>query len=150
VTIEIRAARGEDADAIADVWLTSFKATYSFPPAHPDEDVRRWIREQLVPGEETFVAVDETDEVVAVMALGGEDLDQLYVRPGHFDRGIGSRLVDLAKERRPNGLGLYTFQVNDRARRFYERRGFRAVWFGDGEANEERQPDVRYEWRPGE
>jgi ribosomal protein S18 acetylase RimI-like enzyme len=82
------------------------------------------------------------------MALDGGDIDQLYVRPGHFGLGIGSRLVDLAKGRRPNGLGLYTFQANDRARRFYEHRGFTAVWFGSGEGNEEHQPDVRYEWRP--
>ena len=34
----------------------------------------------------------------------------------------------LAKERRPGGLELYTFQVNDRARRFYERHGFVVAW----------------------
>ena len=39
-------------------------------------------------------------------------------------------------------------QQNERARRFYEARGFRAVEFTDGEANEEKTPDVRYEWRP--
>jgi hypothetical protein len=52
------------------------------------------------------------------------------------------------EDERPHGLALYTFQVNGRARRFYERHGFAATWFGDGSANEERQPDVRYEWRP--
>ena len=46
--------------------------------------------------------------------------------------GSGGRLVELAKERRPDGLELYTFQVNERARRFYERNGFVAEWFGDG------------------
>ncbi len=32
--------------------------------------------------------------------------------------------------------------------RFYERRGFVPIAFGDGSGNEERQPDVRYAWRP--
>jgi ribosomal protein S18 acetylase RimI-like enzyme len=149
VTVEIRRARSEDAEAVGDVWLAAFRAAYTFPPAHPDGDVRRWIREVLVPGEETFVAVAPDGRIVAIMALRGNDIDQLYVAPDHFDRGIGSQLVELAKERRPNGLGLYTFQANDRARRFYERRGFTAVEFGNGDANEERQPDVRYVWRPG-
>ena len=144
----IRQARASDADAVGDVWLEAFRATYPFPPAYPDEDVRRWIREELVPREETFVAVDPDGTVVGFMSLHGDDLDQLYVRPDRHDRGIGSRLVELAKERRPLGVGLYTFQVNDRARRFYERRGFRVERLGDGESNEEHQPDVRYEWRP--
>jgi len=51
-----------------------------------------------------------------------------------------------AQARRPAGLELWTFQVNDGARRFYERHGFRAVEVTDGAGNEERQPDVRYAW----
>ena len=75
-------------------------------------------------------------------------LDQLYLAPEWTGRGIGSRLVELAKQRRPAGLDLFTFQVNDGARRFYERHGFTAIWFGDGSENEEGQPDLRYAWRP--
>ena len=33
-------------------------------------------------------------------------------------------------------------------RDFYERWGFKAVRFGDGSGNEEKCPDVLYEWRP--
>ena len=52
--------------------------------------------------------------------------------------------------RRPDGLSLYTFQVNDGARRFYERHGFVVAALGDGSDNEEGQPDIRYEWRPAD
>jgi ribosomal protein S18 acetylase RimI-like enzyme len=145
-SVTIRRASADDADAVAEVWLASFKATYAFPPAHPDDDVSRWIREEIVPREETFVATEEGGEVVAFMSLREDDLDHLYVRPDWFDRGVGSRFVELAKERRPGGLGLYSFQVNTHARAFYERRGFAAAWFGEGESNEEGQPDVRYVW----
>jgi len=75
-------------------------------------------------------------------------VDQLYVAPGWTAHGIGSRLIGLAQSRRPNGLDLYTFQVNRGARRFYERHGFVEVASGDGSQNEERQPDVRYAWMP--
>ena len=148
--VTIRKATSEDAEAVANVWLSSFKATYPFPPAHPDEDVRRWIRDELVPREETFVAVEPDGAVVGFMTLRDDDLDQLYVRPDRFDRGIGSRFIDLAKQLRPRGLSLYTFQVNDRARAFYERRGFRVAFLGNGESNEEHQPDARYAWTPTE
>jgi GNAT superfamily N-acetyltransferase len=147
--IEIRASTAADADAMADVWLASFRATYTFPVAHTDDEVRGWIASDVAGHDEAFVAVEtESGGIVALMRLENDDLDQLYVDPDWLGRGIGSRLVELAKERRPRGFGLYTFQVNDRARRFYERHGLVATWFGDGSANEERQPDVRYEWRP--
>jgi ribosomal protein S18 acetylase RimI-like enzyme len=146
--LELRLATPADAPAIGDIWLTSFKATYSFPPAYPDDAVLRWIGDELMTRDEVWVATDADGIVVGFMALGADDLDQLYVRSDRFDRGIGSRLLDLAKERRPRGLGLYTFQENARARAFYERRGFSVAWLGNGEHNEERQPDVRYVWMP--
>jgi predicted N-acetyltransferase YhbS len=82
------------------------------------------------------------------MALTADEIDQLYVAPGWTGHGIGGRLLSTAKARRPDGLGLYTFQVNAGARRFYERHGFVVVALGDGSSNEEGQPDVRYAWRP--
>ena len=83
-----------------------------------------------------------------VTARRSPGLEQLYVRRPWTGRGIGSRLLAVAKERRPDGLQLWTFQVNAGARRFYERHGFVVVEMTDGSANEERQPDVRYAWNP--
>ena len=145
--ITIRPAAAADAAAVADVYLASFHATYDFPLAHTDDEVRAWIGE-AVAGGGTWVAVDEMGTIVAMMEVKPGELDQLYVRPDRLGQGIGRRLLDVARERSPDGLTLYTFQLNDRARRFYERNGFVADWLGDGSANEERQPDVRYVWRP--
>jgi ribosomal protein S18 acetylase RimI-like enzyme len=145
--VELRPAAANDAAEIADVYLASFKATYDFPLAHTDDQVRRWIAEILLPTHEVWVAADAKGSIVGMMALSADMLDQLYVAPSQTGRAIGSRLVELAKRRRPAGLDLYTFQVNRNARRFYERRGFGQVQLGDGSANEEGQPDVRYAWR---
>ena len=140
----------DEAGAIADVYLASFAATYRFPLAHTDDQVRRWIAEYLVLNREMWVATDPGGSLVGLMALTADQLDQLYLAPGWAGRGIGSRLVDLAKRRRPDGLDLFTFQVNANARRFYERHGFIQIWTGDGSDNDEGQPDVRYSWRPPE
>ena len=149
--VAIRRATAADASGVADVYLASFHATYDFPLAHTDGEVRDWITGFLTRGDaggrSTWVA-EADGRIVALLVLDEEGIDQLYVDPSRLGRGIGSRLVALAKTERPGGLGLYTFQVNARARRFYERHGFVATWFGDGSANEEGQPDVRYEWRP--
>jgi ribosomal protein S18 acetylase RimI-like enzyme len=144
---QIRRARPDDAPAIAEIHLRSFAATYDFPLAHTPDEVRGWVVSHLVPTTETWVAV-AGGEVVAFLSLGDAFIEQLYVVPEWTGIGIGSRLIELAKQRRPAGLELFTFQVNDGARRFYERHGFSAVRFGDGSENEEHQADVRYAWRP--
>lgn len=145
--ISIRKASQADAGGVADVYLAAFAETYEFPLAHTDDEVRAWLAEHAMLRMETWVA--EVDgRVVAMMVLADAEIDQLYVDPAWHRRGIGGRLVNLAKLRRPAGLELYTFQVNDRARRFYEAQGFAVVALGDGSGNEEHQPDVLYRWRP--
>ena len=57
-------------------------------------------------------------------------------------------MVALAKENSPEGLELWTFQVNAPAQRFYERHGFVESFRTDGSENEEREPDIRYAWKP--
>lgn len=144
--VVLRPARAEDAGEIADVWLRSFDAALpTVRRAHSDDEVRGWIREVLLPEREVWVA-EAGDAVVGMLALSEGWVDQLYVDPAWWRRGIGERLLILARQRQPSGLQLWTFQVNEAARRFYERQRFVAVEWTDGAANEEREPDVRYVW----
>ena len=71
-----------------------------------------------------------------------------FVRTSDFTvtRSVVTGLEPVGLAVRPDGLELWTFQVNVGARRFYERHGFRAVELTDGSANEEHEPDVRYVW----
>jgi GNAT superfamily N-acetyltransferase len=148
--IVIRVATAADADAVTDVYLASRKRLLSYAPlAHSDEDVRRWIGEFLIPRGGVWVAVAD-GVVVGMMALSQDGsygwVDQLYLRPESVGQGIGSGLLRLAKTQLSQPIRLYTFQANLGARRFYERHGFQAVEFTDGMGNEEKCPDVLYEW----
>ena len=87
--------------------------------------------------------------IVGLIAIDGTEIDQLYVAVGHWQRGIGRRLLDLAKERSPSLLELWTFQVNQRAVDFYLANGFAIVESTDGANNEEREPDHRLRRQPG-
>jgi ribosomal protein S18 acetylase RimI-like enzyme len=147
VPITIRPATPSDAPAVAAVYLASFHATYDFPLAHTDDQVRDWLARVVVPAGRTWVALDG-ERIVGMAVIDPGELDQLYVAPDRLGLGIGTRLLEHAKRLSPHGLGLYTFQVNGRARRFYERHGFVVESLGDGSANEEGQPDIRYVWRP--
>lgn len=148
--ILVRRAGDADAAAVAEVWLRSYSAALpTVRRAHSDDEVREWFRTVVIPGPEldTWVAV-AGDRVVGLLVMSDAFLEQLYLDPDFRGRGIGDRLVDLAKRLRPRGLELWTFQVNGPARRFYERHGFRAAEATDGRDNEEREPDIRYAWRP--
>ncbi|MGW0765027.1 GNAT family N-acetyltransferase [Streptomyces sp. NPDC002676] len=145
----MRRAGPADARAAADAWLRSFAAALpTVVRPHSDDEVRDYFRDVVIPLRETWVAEAAGGEIVGLMVLEGESLSQLYLDPGWRGRGLGDRFVALAKERSPGGLTLWTFQVNKPAHRFYERHGFTAVEFTDGSGNEEREPDVRYVWRP--
>ncbi|MEW1775747.1 GNAT family N-acetyltransferase [Streptomyces sp. NPDC086777] len=146
--VVLRRAGGPDAAGVADVWLRSFDAALpTVVRPRSDDEVRAYIRDVVVPARETWVA-EAGGSVVGMMVLAGDLLSQLYLAPEWRGRGIGDRFVALAKERSPSGLTLWTFQVNKPAHRFYERHGFVAVEHTDGSGNEEREPDVRYVWRP--
>ena len=105
------------------------------------------VRHGCAAAREVWVA-DVDDEIVAMLVLEDDWVDQLYVDPDWTGRGLGTRLLDVAKAQRPAGLDLWAFQSNTGARRFYERHGFTAVAMTDGD-NEEGAPDVRYRW-PGD
>lgn len=100
-----------------------------------------------MPLREVWIASGPGGDVRALLVLDEDWIDQLYVDPDWCGGGLGSRLLEVAKEARPDGLQLWTFAANRGARRFYERHGFTAVDATDGD-NEEGAPDVRYEWRP--
>ncbi|WP_399883842.1 GNAT family N-acetyltransferase [Streptomyces sp. BBFR51] len=147
--VVLRRASAADARAAADVWLRSFTAALpTVVRPRTDAEVREYFRHVVVPRHETWVAEGADSAVVGVMVLEGEELSQLYLAPDLRGHGIGDRFVALAKEHRPAGLSLWTFQVNAPAHRFYARHGFTAVEWTDGARNEEREPDVRYVWRP--
>ena len=149
MTITVRRGTEGDARAAADLWLRARKAALGAipPPAHTDEEVRAWFASRVVRDTDLWLAEDDAGAPVGVLVLDGECVDQLYVEPALTGRGIGGRLLALAKRERPGGLRLWTFASNAGAQRFYERHGFVEARRTDGRDNEERAPDILYVWR---
>ncbi|UNZ18194.1 GNAT family N-acetyltransferase [Streptomyces sp. 891-h] len=146
--ILLHRARAADARPAADVWLRSYAAALpTVRCAHGEDDVRDWFARVLIPQYETWVAVTGST-VVGLLVLKGNELKQLYLEPPWRGRGLGDRFMALAKQQKPDGLSLWTFQVNGPARRFYQRHGFIEAERTDGQRNDEREPDVRYVWQP--
>ncbi len=148
---EIRRARPEDLEAAVGVWE---RARWDAQPwleermNYSHEDNLRHFRDVVARECNVWLAIEE-GEIAGLLALCQSHLDQLYVEPRCQGRGIGTALLDRAKELAPGGLTLFTHQRNERARSFYERRGFRAVQFGVSPPPES-EPDVRYAWDPSD
>ncbi len=149
MTVTVRRGRLAEVDRVADLWLRARRAALgAIPePVHTDEEVRSWFSTRVASELELWVAESEHSELLGILVLAGERVDQLYVDPPHTGRGIGGRLLDVAKRERPNGLELWTFVSNHGAQRFYERHGFVEVKRTDGSGNEERAPDILYAYR---
>jgi ribosomal protein S18 acetylase RimI-like enzyme len=90
-----------------------------------------------------LVLMDEM--VVGMIAYNGGEISQLYIHIDFQGYGIGQTLLARAKEQSAGRLILYTFEVNKKAQRFYEKHGF--IIIGRGYENEEDLPDILYEWK---
>jgi ribosomal protein S18 acetylase RimI-like enzyme len=84
------------------------------------------------------------DKVVGMIAYNDREISQLYIHIDHQGNGIGQTLLDRAKKQSCGRLTLFTFEVNEKAQRFYEKNGFKIV--SRGHENEENLPDIQYEW----
>lgn len=144
--ITIRTATPGDAPAIAEVFSASFRLLDFLPVHHTEDEDRGFIDGVIL--RECVVTVAEADGgIVSFLARQQEEIRMLYTRPDLIGGGAGGLLLDAAKGSGVGALELWCFQANLYARRFYERRGFKAVRMTDGQDNEERMPDILYRWQ---
>ena len=148
LTVEIRKAAAKDVAEVAELFIASQADALPFlARLHTPQETRAFIANEVFPKCDMWVAV-KGRRIVGMMALTGVHIDHLYLLPGEYRRGIGTKLLDKAKQLNPEKLTLYAFAANTRARAFYERHGFGAIEFGDGSGNEAGEPDILYEWTP--
>jgi GNAT superfamily N-acetyltransferase len=148
--VEVRPARPGEGGALARI-IQRARTGWDFVPPVPDEALPVMAADLFEYNDEIWLAAED-GELLGVMAIrrsrqeGWEVLERLYVDPEAQNRGVGSALLEKAKELRPDGFVLWVFQKNEGARRFYERHGFRLVKLTDGAQNMEREPDALYAW----
>ena len=143
-SIRVRAARLEDAAAMAQVHADSWRETYTglFPEevlaAHDATARERFWNAVL--GDERYrpthrsVVAERDGEVVgiAMTARGNPSADDpvrtelclIYVLAAHHGSGAGPALLDAVLADDPGPVGLWVADPNPRAQAFYRRHGF--------------------------
>lgn len=130
-------------DELVTMWRASFEAAVGVREPHTVEQQRAYVLETVAPSNRVLVAL-VGGRLVGFIAASNEHIDQLYVHLDYQGIGIGSRLLQWAKDNSRGRLSLFTFERNDRAQKFYEARGFRII--GRGFEENWQLPDIRYEW----
>jgi GNAT superfamily N-acetyltransferase len=140
----LRPAQPADALAVTRIFQSARAHSLSFLPILHDDASDRAYFAGVVERQE--VTLSEAGGVpVAFLALAGDEVDHLYVHPGHHRHGHGAKLLNHAQARRDH-LELWVFQRNHGAIAFYAAHGFTVVESTDGACNEEHEPDHRMAW----
>lgn len=144
--IMIEPATDSDAHEIARVFRRSFKtALPTIPTLHSEEEDRQYFSQKVLPQNNVSVARQQDRQIIGFIAFDKELVHHLYVLPDFMGKGIGGRLLRIAKAQRQR-LRLWTFQKNTIAKRFYGKHGFVVIKETDGQDNEENEDDVLFEW----
>ena len=147
-SLHCRPACIEDMKTCAEIVNHWIDETPWMPRIHDHTDVERHYRDTVYAQRDVIIV--ECDGTVAGFVSLSTDhyIIALFIGEPARGRGCGNALLDRAKDKHPLGLKLWTFQANIGAQRFYAREGFHETCRTDGD-NEERLPDILFEWRPG-
>lgn len=144
--LHIRNFEPDDVHDLMPMWRQSFEHGVGIVDPHSIDEQVAFFHAQVVPAHAVRVAL-RGGRRVGFVASDAACVAQLYVRVECIGQGIGTRLLDLAKQHSAGSLWLYTFARNANARRFYERQGFVAVAHGFEPSWQ--LDDVKYRWVRG-
>ena len=128
--ITLRAATASDAESVAAIWYAGWKEAHlgnvpgELVAARTEDSILSRARERVP---DTTVAVVGR-EIAGFVMVEGDEVDQVYVAAEHRGEGVAGPLLDAAERRIRDGgfdtAWLAVVAANERARRFYARRGW--------------------------
>lgn len=146
--LTIRPIAAGDVQRTVEVWERSrwdAQAYVEERMGHTHEQNVGFFRDVLMRDEQVWVA-ERAARIVGLLSLADGLVSQLFVDPDAQGAGVGSALLEKAKQLSPERIELFTFQRNARGRAFYERRGFEIEALGVSDPPES-EPDVKYVWQ---
>jgi len=148
MAVRLRPYRSDDFEAAVELWYESWH--HNFPDLSHPWTYAEWKRrfQEKVAANTAIWLAERDGQLAGFIVLRKADgcLDQIFVKPAMQRQGIGTILLNKAKELSPDGITLDTLQSNARSRRFYEKHGFRPGQVGINPNNG--QPNIEYHWAP--
>ena len=126
----LRRARPEDADDIAEIWSRGWRDGHlglvpeQLTAARTEESFHLRAAERV--GDTTAALVDGA--IAGFIMVVGDEVEQIYVSPAHFGKGVAGALMTEAESQVAAGghdiAWLAVAIGNTRARAFYEKTGW--------------------------
>lgn len=109
----------------SESWKESHKDLCSagFLEAHTPERQKSYLEAEMEQGAQIYMLVDQ--KPVGIVSAQGCLIADLYVLPSEQNKGYGTRLLAFAVTKCQGPPSLWVLSSNQRARKFYERNGFR-------------------------
>lgn len=149
--VSVRPYRPTDLEQTVAMWRASKRAAFPYVEVQQLYTLQNdtdYFCDVVAQECEVWLAIGE-ERIMGLLALREVLIDQLFVAVDAQQQGVGSALLEKAKERFPDQLRAYTFQKNGPARAFFEKHGFEIVRSGVSPPPEN-EPDLEYLWRPAD
>jgi putative acetyltransferase len=120
--MQIREYKSSDLEDVLSSWECATRLAHPFMTEEFLAQERENTAERYLPNTETWV-VEINDKVVGFVALMGNEIGGLFLKPEFHGKGIGKALADKAIDLHGD-LEVEVFSENSIGRKFYSKYGF--------------------------
>ncbi|QDT80580.1 putative N-acetyltransferase YjaB [Gimesia maris] len=121
----IREYQPADLDDVLASWESATRLAHPFLQEDFLEQERHNIPNLYLPNAETWV-IEHEKQVIGFIALLGNEVGAIFVKPEFHGTGAGKALMDKARDLRGD-LQVEVFEANTIGRQFYDRYGFQPL-----------------------
>jgi putative acetyltransferase len=122
-SVSVRPYRPVDEEAVVGVWSRSASMAHPFVAGEGSGWRADEMRHVYLIEADNWVAETEAGQIVGLLGLLGAEIGGLFVDPPAQGLGVGRALVEHAA-RLHGTLAVEVYELNERARGFYEHMGF--------------------------
>jgi len=121
----IRKYEETDIEEILDIWFQASSLAHPFLDSDFMEKEKKNIREVDMLNAKTWV-FEKEDGLDGFIAMIGNEVGAIFVRPERHRNGIGKKLIDYVSQQHEN-LEVEVFKENIIGRAFYDKYGFKVI-----------------------
>lgn len=122
-TIDKKKRTPELMTLLVHLWEQSMSSTHHFLSEKEKQDIKEEVPEALKQVSFLLVVFDENNKEVAFLGIEKTQIEMLFVSPNYQKKGIGKKLIALAKTTF-HTTTLTVNEQNEKALTFYKKMGF--------------------------
>lgn len=111
---------------LIEVWEQSVRASHHFLKEEDLQFYKPLILNNYFPILQLYCVRNDEHQIIGFLAAHEQKIEMLFVKPEYFGKGVGSALINFALHHL-NLTEVDVNEVNEKARHFYQKYGFRMI-----------------------